>query len=361
MSLTLLQCRQVQAPALAALPPRLRLNRHSPRAVIFSGPQYGGLSIPDLYNDQGMGQLQMLVGHLKLGDETGNLILSLLSHLQLAVGSNISLFSLSHSKYEWIIERNWLTSVWLYANTANIKIDIENQWLPQLLRRHDTMILDHAFTLQFTTQQLRQINACRLYLQVLTISDITTADGTCILPRIMAGQRACDRVSNLHWPNVRRPTSWAAWKVFLASISANGKLRNNLGSWIGAPHQTWTWYFDPGKEVIYQNISENKWLKYVKISPIRLTRHQNNLYDNPTPTTAPDLDRCYPTTVSHLNNGILSTPSASKFCSNQTREEPQMWEEYTPDPFHNTPLFFQRLLGGNPPTLEQCQKIRESI
>jgi hypothetical protein len=32
----------------------------------------------------------------------------------------------------------------LYVNTANITIDIENQWLPQLVRERDTMILDHA-------------------------------------------------------------------------------------------------------------------------------------------------------------------------------------------------------------------------
>jgi hypothetical protein len=344
-SSTQLQCRQVQAPAL------------SPRAIIFSGPQYGGLSIPYLYNDQGIGQLQLLVGHIKLGDDTGNLILFLLSHLQSAVGSDTSLFSLSYSTYERIIECNWLTSVWSYVNTANITIDIENQWLPQLARERDTMILDHALTLQFTTQQLRQINASRIYLQVLTISDITTADGT----HIITGQRARDRVSNLHWPNIRRPTSWAAWKVFLASISTNGKLRNSLGSWTGTPHKTWTWYYNPGKEVIYQNLSENNWLRYDKVCPIRFTRHQNNLYDNPTPTPTPDLDNCYPTMVSNLRTGILSNPSTSKFCLNQTQEEPQMWEAYTPAPFHNTPFFFQCLLGDRPPTLEQCNKIREAI
>jgi hypothetical protein len=82
-SLTPSQCRHIQAPALATLLPKLHLNRHSPRAVLFSGPRYGGLSLPNLYDDQGIGQLRLLIGHLKLNNDTGLLIRSTLSHLQL--------------------------------------------------------------------------------------------------------------------------------------------------------------------------------------------------------------------------------------------------------------------------------------
>jgi hypothetical protein len=87
-------CRRIQAPALAALLPKLHLNRHSPRVVLFAGPTYGGLSLPDLYDDQGLGQLLLLIGHVKLEDENGKLILSLLSHTKLHIGSNISIFQL---------------------------------------------------------------------------------------------------------------------------------------------------------------------------------------------------------------------------------------------------------------------------
>jgi hypothetical protein len=87
-SFTPAQCCTIQAPALAALLPKLKLNRHSPRAVLFSGPTYGGLSLPDLYDNQGFGQLSLFIRHLKLGDETGQLILSTLSHMQLSIGSS---------------------------------------------------------------------------------------------------------------------------------------------------------------------------------------------------------------------------------------------------------------------------------
>ncbi len=67
-------CRAIQAPALAGLLPKLHLNRHTPRAVLFAGPRYGGLSLPETYIDQGFGQLQLAFGHLKLDDENGQLI-----------------------------------------------------------------------------------------------------------------------------------------------------------------------------------------------------------------------------------------------------------------------------------------------
>jgi hypothetical protein len=47
-------------PALAALLPNLHLNCHTPHAVLFVGPKYGSLSIPDLHVDQGYQQLLLL-------------------------------------------------------------------------------------------------------------------------------------------------------------------------------------------------------------------------------------------------------------------------------------------------------------
>jgi hypothetical protein len=60
------QCRKIQAPALAALLPKLHLNQHTPHAVIFSDKAYGGLTIPSYFIDQSFNQLWFFIGHLKL-------------------------------------------------------------------------------------------------------------------------------------------------------------------------------------------------------------------------------------------------------------------------------------------------------
>ncbi len=80
-ALTQKQCQHIQAPAFAALLPKLHLNQHTPHVVLYGEPCYGGLNLPDLYTDQGYGQIRLLLGHLRLRDDTGNIILIAISHL----------------------------------------------------------------------------------------------------------------------------------------------------------------------------------------------------------------------------------------------------------------------------------------
>jgi hypothetical protein len=95
------QCRLIQALVLAAgLLPKLHLNRHTPRAVLFARPTYGGLSLLETSIDQGFGQLMLLLGHLKLGDEIGDLIRSFATHLQLHIGSKTPFSLLKFSLYK---------------------------------------------------------------------------------------------------------------------------------------------------------------------------------------------------------------------------------------------------------------------
>jgi hypothetical protein len=79
-SLTPAHCKYIQAPALAWLLPKLHLNRHMPHAILFEGPLYGGLQIPEFYTDRGVSQLQYLLGHLHMDDDIGKQILCLIFH-----------------------------------------------------------------------------------------------------------------------------------------------------------------------------------------------------------------------------------------------------------------------------------------
>jgi hypothetical protein len=339
-----------------------QLTRHTPRAVLFSGPTYGSLSLPDLYDDQGLGQLLLLVGHLKLGEDNGKLILSILSHMQLGSGSSRPFLSLPLSTYGRLLELNWITSIWSYTESAQVTIDIEHQWLQKLSREGDTMIIDTAMQFNLTMQQLHQINTCQMYLQVITISDISTADGTRLLPDIIKGKRIEDRVSNLQWPVTCRPTIWASWKLFLQHISSGGKLENQLGRWIDTPHQKRQWFYDPTLDNVYHQTNADLWLMYTNHSPTRTTRLRSCLYADPIPVSTPELTQCYPTTAQRTHDGIFSASSSLTFHIDIVPEEPQQWDlSIIPAPFTNTPHFFQRLIGKQPPTLHQCSTLAAAI
>jgi len=88
---------------------KLRLNRHTPRAVLFAGPRYGGFNLAENYTDVGYGHLQYMVGHLKMADEVGQMIPSLISHTQLQVGSIQP--TLPYPTYHSLIDNTWITDM----------------------------------------------------------------------------------------------------------------------------------------------------------------------------------------------------------------------------------------------------------
>jgi hypothetical protein len=249
-SLTQQQCRHIQAPALAALLPKMHLNRHTSHAIIFGELRYGGLNIPDLYTDQGYGQLKLLIGHLKLKDEIGDLILIAISHLQLHIGSGSPFFSLPYPHYSRWIENNWLASIWKHAHQIHITVDVEKHWIPHLTREHDIFLMELFQLHNFSSTQLRHLNHCRLFLQVLTLSDITSADGKHILSSAKNGMLALERPSMLHWPRQESPPdfAWDLWRLVLSHVSTQSKLNRQLGAWLSTPHQYWQWYIDPSQK-----------------------------------------------------------------------------------------------------------------
>jgi hypothetical protein len=190
---------------LEAILPKLHLNRHTPRAVLFAGPQYGGLSLLETYTDLGHGHLSYFIGHLKLGDDVGNLIRTLITHTQLQTGSATQFFKLSYPEYSKWIDSTWITDIWKITHQARLVIEVEDHWLPWLSRQHDVALMDFALSLNLNPHQLTCINTYRLHLQVTTLSDITTAAGDMIAPCILAGTRDAHCPSIFQWAVIPCP------------------------------------------------------------------------------------------------------------------------------------------------------------
>jgi hypothetical protein len=241
--LTRAQCSSLQAPALAGLLPKLHMNQHKPHAVLFPGPRYGGLSLPEMYIDQGFGRLTLAVGHLKLDDENRSLQKSFITHLQLHIGSATPVFQSKYSLYEkWFEQPYWIVSLYEFLAGAKTYLDIENQWVPSISQIHDHMIMGLAIQYNFTAPELCQINTCRICLQVLTISDITMANGSLNLPTILQGHQDEQRLSTLNWPKSVRPHNWTAWTRLLQHFCTGSRLSQPLGGWIDHSYQTWLWF-----------------------------------------------------------------------------------------------------------------------
>jgi hypothetical protein len=106
------------------------------------------------------------------------------------------------------------------------------------------------FTIQdMTAAQMKDINRCRIYLQVFHTSDITDLAGNTIEDWAKQGKRQINRTSKWNWPVQKRPPASACknWAITLQGIASDdGDLYSSLGPWKATPltHQTTEWNLD---------------------------------------------------------------------------------------------------------------------
>jgi hypothetical protein len=105
---------------------------------------------------------------------------------------------------------------------------------------------------------LRILNQCRLYLQVITLSDIATADGKLILPEAKQGVPLSDRLSTLLWPAQGNPSKvdWVVWKYYLQHLEDQGRIIQPLGEWLSPTHQKWKYHIDVQSGRVYDTFSD---------------------------------------------------------------------------------------------------------
>jgi hypothetical protein len=184
-----------------------------------------------------------------------------MSYLQLLVGSNINFFHLPYTKYAKGIKSSWLTSLWDCVSKVKFTLRLKNSWTPDIQRINDVMLMDYFITLKYKPKTLQVLNRCRIYLQVLSLSDITSADGKEIIPQVLIGDKLSDRKSNLEWPTQQKhpKNNWIIWASALNHIHTRNRLKNKLTTWLSEPHQSWFWYMNPIRSIIYHNPYDNIW------------------------------------------------------------------------------------------------------
>jgi hypothetical protein len=96
-----------------------------------------------------------MIGHLKLHDEVGDLIITQLLHLQLQIGSSKPFLSLPYAQYANWMDHTWLTSVWKQMSQLNIVVEVQDHWVPTLAWTSNTMLMGIALTYNFQSKQLQ--------------------------------------------------------------------------------------------------------------------------------------------------------------------------------------------------------------
>jgi hypothetical protein len=98
----------------------------------------------------------------------------------------------------------------------------------------DAALMDEFITQGTTDSQMRDINRCRIYLQICYTSYIMDLAGNAIEEWAKQGERKANRMSKRNWHVQQRPPAgaWRNWTLALQGIaSVDGDLDNSLGPW----------------------------------------------------------------------------------------------------------------------------------
>ena len=115
--------------------------------------------------------------------------------------------------------------------------------MPLLLKCHPSLEETHT------------INRCRLYLQVVYVSEICSGDGQTITNDAKNGIRFDVPHKLLSWPKQQRPSprEWTIWQRYIrrALLARGLRLKSPLGRWLGID-DTWEWYYSPSHERLFK-------------------------------------------------------------------------------------------------------------
>jgi len=163
--------------------------------------------------------------------------------------------------------------------------------------------MDYFVSLRLTPNIMRILNSCRLFLQVITVSDISSVDGKYILPQVKAGVPIPYRNSTLEWPIQGRllPSEWSIWRNHLAYLEDKGRLITPLGAWTGATHQRWNTHFNLEDQSLFlrENNTTNIYHPVARSRGPHTRSSTKPLYDlsHPQLQTAPAVGPLVPATI----------------------------------------------------------------
>ena len=133
----------------------------------------------------------------------------------------------------------------------------------------------------YKPHDLKLLNECQMFLEVITVADITVMDGSKIHSAVYQGERQESSLHNYKWP--RHPPTlthfhWSLWKEALQdtlmspySSANNPTLRQPLGRFLLDVAPTWTWHYHHARDRLFCQ-EKGSYVEYARANSTRSGR-----------------------------------------------------------------------------------------
>ena len=223
------------------------------------GPHYlGGAGFFHLYDEQGYGQIKLFMKSWRSPETLqGKLLRVSMAWAQYGAGIGVPLLEDTTTRLPHL-ESETIRSMREYLASVGGTIELQGDFVVARQRAQDDFIMDVAVaSRRFRPAELKRINYCRLYLNVLLVSDIATAKGDYIDAMMYTGE--ANPVTTKHRVNQAKPNTkaWSQWRRLLLMITHNSprlKLKKPLGQWLVPWFEMrcqWPFLYDPTTDHLF--------------------------------------------------------------------------------------------------------------
>ena len=234
--LSLAQLKSIQTKAMGIITAKCGYNWYTKTEVLFGPKNLGGAEFGHLSAQQGISPATYFLRHRRTQSTVGNLLKCTLAWLHLSAGMSYSLLERVDKQLPHL-ESKWIHSLRQFLSSISASIHLDDPCMPQPQQVNDQYLMDMIIhSNPYSPVQIRTLDYCRLYVQAVTLADITKPNGLYLDPCFLTGHSSLYS-SSTRWHSINqdRPSDkeWRLW------ISANclwsdqsGHLFHPLGAWL---------------------------------------------------------------------------------------------------------------------------------
>ena len=327
----------VLKPIMMGALPKAGFNRYFPRKVLFGPRLYQGMGLIHPYHFQEMEHLEVILNHCTEDTFLGQQLQLSWEALVLELGLPGSLTSWDYKTWEKCTTDCWLKTVWHYCQAEDLHINDPFAKLDLARENDEFLMLAFKDNPKVKDKDLPLLNQCRTYLQVVTLADITSADGRRLIPGVKEGKAPPQRAHNYKWP--RQPdklskTHWDTWSkalttCFLNPYSRHDDLNHPLTHWTMKDVSQWTWHYHQATHTLYER-EGSEWNTY---KPMHRSHRPGSTYSQREATqTLPP--QCRPASVTfHQGSEFMVQLQSFSTHRKSTRQTQEDDDQETPHHF----------------------------
>jgi hypothetical protein len=190
----------------------------------------------------------------------------------------------------------------------------------------DQVIMEIFLSANLSPEAIRSLGRCRVLLESIFLSDLTTADGK-YLEDFVFIPSGREKASTFKFPR-ERPTwsDWNLWFDFWHSFTTTGdKLKVPLGNWISPTHHIWKWYYRADTDDL-QRVKGDTMFHYKPPSGFCFTRARKTYHVMREEHLSPSIIQGVPTSVTSFSAQQVIKLSEGPALVKAVEETPDFWE-----------------------------------